>query len=105
MGIFDEREKAFETKYFQDQDLEFKILVRRDKLFGLWAAEYAGLTGEAAQRFAVAIIDQEVEHHSILHQVQRDLKALGHDISEAELNVKLLEMHEIAREQVYTEQG
>ena len=29
MTFFDEREKAFETRYSRDQDLEFKILVRR----------------------------------------------------------------------------
>ena len=105
MGVFDDREKAFETRYFRDQDLEFLILVRRDKLFGLWAAEQAGLTGDAAQTFARSVIDSEIATHSILHKVCEDLNALGHPISEADLNVKLLEIHEIAREQVYKEQG
>ena len=105
MGVFDQREKAFETKYFMDQDLEFTILVRRDKLFGIWAAQHAGLTGEAAQAFVRDVIDTEIVTHSVLHKVFLDLTALGVDVTEAELKVKLLEMHETAREQIYKEHG
>jgi len=39
MNTFDEREKGFEAKFKHDQDLEFKIRVKRNKLLALWAAE------------------------------------------------------------------
>ena len=39
MTTFDNREKAFEDKYKHDQDLQFKVEVRRTKLLGLWDAE------------------------------------------------------------------
>ena len=103
MTFFDEREKAFETRYSRDQDLEFKILVRRDKLFGIWAAGLAGLTGDSAQAFARSVIDSEVVSHSVLHKVGQDLIAMGHTVPEADLNAKLLELHELAREQIYQE--
>jgi len=31
--------KGFEGKFIRDQDLEFKILARRNKYLGVWAAE------------------------------------------------------------------
>ena len=37
MSNFDEREKGFEAKFKHDQDLEFKIRSKRNKLIGLWA--------------------------------------------------------------------
>jgi len=100
MNPFDELNKAFERKYTQDQNLEFKILVRRDKLFGRWAAEKAGLSGEEADAFVRSVIDSEVASHSVLHKVFQDLNALGHPISENELQSKLVELQELAREQV-----
>ena len=39
MSHFDEREKGFEAKFKHDQDLEFKIRSKRNKLIGFWAAE------------------------------------------------------------------
>ncbi len=105
MGVFDEREKAFETLYSKEQDLEFKILVRRDKLFGLWAAERAGLADDSAKAFALGVIDTEIDTHSVLGKVANDLIAMGHSVSVAELKFKLAEFHELAREQIYQEAG
>ena len=45
-GGFNDREKGFEAKYQHDQETQFKITARRNKLLGLWAAEQLGL-GEA----------------------------------------------------------
>ncbi len=105
MSMFDDREKAFEAQFRNKQELEFKVMVRRDKLFGMWAAELAGLSGEKEQQFARAVIDSEVASHEVLHKVQKDLADLGKVVSEAELSVKLHEFHELAREQVYKESG
>lgn len=105
MSLFDEREKAYEAQFSNKQDLDFKVMIRRDKMFGMWAAELAGLSGEAEQNFARAVIDFEVVHHEVLHKVQSELAALGTVIPETELAHKLNEFHELAREQVYKEAG
>ena len=39
MNTFDEREKAFEAKFKQDEDLKFKLNAKRNKLLGEWAAD------------------------------------------------------------------
>ncbi|MCK5575287.1 MAG: DUF1476 domain-containing protein, partial [Sphingomonadales bacterium] len=48
MSTFDNREKAFESRFSRDGDLGFKIAARRNKLLGLWAADLLGITGDAA---------------------------------------------------------
>ena len=39
MNTFDERKKGFEAKFEKDQETEFKIRAKRNKLIGQWAAE------------------------------------------------------------------
>ena len=61
MTGFDEREKSFEKKFELDQELAFKLKVRRNKLLGLWAAGRMGLAGEAGEQYARAIA--ELRYH------------------------------------------
>ncbi len=49
MTTFDEREKDFEARFKHDQELQFKVTARRNRLLGLWAAGQMGLGGETAQ--------------------------------------------------------
>ena len=39
MKKLDERKKGYEGKFARDQELEFKILARRNKYLGVWVAE------------------------------------------------------------------
>ena len=39
---FDDRERAFENKYARDQEMQFKIVARRNRLLGKWAAQEDG---------------------------------------------------------------
>ncbi len=48
MSGFEDREKGFEAKYKVDQETQFKIIARRNKLLGEWAAAQMGITGEGA---------------------------------------------------------
>ena len=75
---FREREKAFEEKWAHDEELRFKVLVRRNRLLGLWAAGEMGLTGAAAENYAKTIIQAEVvrrDDHVVLQKIQADFKA------------------------------
>ncbi|HAQ76251.1 MAG TPA: DUF1476 domain-containing protein, partial [Hyphomonas sp.] len=38
MSTFDDRERAEEARYAFDQETQFKVMARRNKLLGLWAA-------------------------------------------------------------------
>ena len=61
MTTFNDREKAFEDKYKHDQDLQFKVEVRRNKLLGLWAAELIGLQGGEAEAYAKEVVASDFE--------------------------------------------
>ena len=61
MTTFDEREKSYERRFQQEQELAFKIKARRNKLLGLWAAERLGLKGEAAKAYARDIVALDVQ--------------------------------------------
>jgi|SRR5690348_9540635 len=71
MTTFDEREKSYERKFQQDQELAFKAKARRNKLLGLWAAERLGLTGEAAQAYARDVVAADLQKPGDRHVVDR----------------------------------
>src|SRR3546814_16451278 len=61
MSTFDERERQFEAKYSRDQDLQFKVQVRRNKLLGEWAADQIVLSGEARAAYAKEVVSADFE--------------------------------------------
>ncbi len=56
-----EIEKSHEAKYKLDEELHFKARCRRAKLFGLWAAERMGMTGDEAQQYAKRMVRLAIE--------------------------------------------
>ena len=61
MTGFDDRRKGFEAKWAHDADLRFQVEARRNRLVGQWAAGEKGLTGQAAEDFAVSVIAADFE--------------------------------------------
>lgn len=54
--LFDDRERAAEAKFAHDEEMKFLAAARRDKLFARWAAERAGLSGEAAEQLVRTLL-------------------------------------------------
>src|SRR3546814_13270953 len=81
MATFSDREKAFEDKYKHDQDLQFRTMVRRNKLLGLWVAqELLGLEGDAAETYAKEVVASDFEqpgHDDGVRKIMADLEAKG----------------------------
>ncbi|MGE5547816.1 MAG: DUF1476 domain-containing protein [Solirubrobacterales bacterium] len=105
MTTFEDREKAFEAKYRLDQETEFKVHIRRDKLLGLWAAAHLGLADDAAKAYALSVVDAEFTEpdHDACHKVMRDFAERGVGIHEDEIRREALRLQELAREQVVSE--
>ena len=61
MSGFDKRQEGFEKKFAHDEELRFKASARRNKLFGLWAAEKLGKTGTDAEAYAKQVIAADFE--------------------------------------------
>jgi hypothetical protein len=55
-GSFEDREKAYESKWAHDEELHFKVQARRNKLLGQWAAGEMGLSGVEAEDYTKATI-------------------------------------------------
>jgi hypothetical protein len=87
MTTFDDREKAFEARFAHDAALRFRVLARRGRLAGLWAAGRLGMTGEAADAYAgeVLLSDFEVPgDEDIIARLLADLAPLGVTRAEVE---------------------
>jgi hypothetical protein len=74
---FDKREEGFENQFAHDEELKFKATARRDRLFGLWAAQQLGLTGTAAEDYAKSVVIAEIETHDTFAKVRTDFDAKG----------------------------
>ena len=80
MTSFQDREKAFEAKFARDQELQFKILARRNRLFCEWAAEKMGLTREETDAYAKAVVQADFEEagdEDVIRKVLGDLTSAG----------------------------
>ena len=103
MGQFDDRERAFETKYARDEEMQFRILARRNRLLGQWAARQMGLTDEEAESYAKDVIRSDFEEageNDVIRKVLGDLTAAGVECDEDKV-VEALRNKEIeARRQI-----
>ena len=78
MTTFDAREKEFETRFKHDQELQFKITARRNRLLGLWAAQQLGLLGEAAEAYAERVVAAQLQpggNRNVVDKLAADLGA------------------------------
>lgn len=88
MKSFDEREKGYEAKFAHDAEQQFRILARRNRLFGLWAASRLSLTEVEAEAYAKSVIQADFEEagdDDVIRKVMSDLTKAGIEISEIEI--------------------
>ncbi|WP_417318925.1 DUF1476 domain-containing protein [Emcibacter sp.] len=103
MTQFEDREQTFEKKYAKDEENEFKIVARRNKLLGLWAAGLMGLDGDAASAYAKEVVEADFEeagHEDVYRKVKGDLDAKGVEVSEHQLRREMEDKLAEAREQL-----
>jgi hypothetical protein len=98
MTDFTDRERAEEAKFARDEEMAFRVLARRNRLLGQWAAEKMGLTSEETEAYAKEVVQAEFEEFGdddVVRKVLGDLTGAGCDIDEAgvraALNAKAIE--------------
>jgi hypothetical protein len=92
MSQFDDRERAFETKFAHDQEMQFKITARRNRLLGEWAAERMSLTPEEKDAYAKSVVQadfEEVGDEDVIRKLTGDLTAAQVEITDAEIRAAL----------------
>ena len=107
-GSFEDREKAFESKWAHDEELRFNIVARRNKLLGLWAAEQMGLSGDEAQEYAKSVVRADLEepgHEDVVRKVHKDFDGRNIARSDHAIRLKMEELLQIAADQIMHETG
>ena len=105
MTTFDEREMEFEARFKHDQELQFKVTARRNRMLGLWAADRMGLSGEAAQAYAKEVVDAEFHggDRHVVAKIAADLAAKGAAVTEAQVKFQLDHLAAQAKQQIMHE--
>jgi hypothetical protein len=92
MTTFDNREQAFENKFARDEEFQFKVTARRNKLVGLWAAEKMGLTPEESDSYAKSVVQADFEEagdEDVVRKLLGDLTSAGVEVDEASVRAAL----------------
>lgn len=92
MTTFDDRERAFETNYARDQEMQFKVAARRNRLLGAWAAGLMGLTEAEADAYAKDVVRADFEEagdEDVIRKLLGDLTSAGVDIDDARIREAL----------------
>ena len=92
MTTFEDRERAFESIYARDQEMQFKVVARRNRLLGQWAAKKMGLTEAEADAYARDVIRADFEEagdEDVIRKILGDLTSAGIEIDEATIRQAL----------------
>src|SRR3954469_24004690 len=103
MTQFDDRERAFEAKYARDEEMQFRITARRNRLLGQWAARRMGLTEAEADAYAKDVVRADFEEageHDVIRKLLGDLTAAGVDCDEDSIREALRNKEIEARRQI-----
>ena len=103
MTQFDERERAFEIKFARDEEMKFRILARRNRLLGEWAARQMGLSEIEAESYAKDVVRSDFEdagEHDVIRKVLGDLTSAGVECDEQEVRDALRNKEIDARRQI-----
>ena len=88
MTQFNDRERAFEAKFARDEEMQFRIIARRNRLLGEWAARLMGLSDVETEAYAKDVVRADFEEagdEDVIRKVLGDLTAAGVDIDEGRI--------------------
>ncbi|WP_310467562.1 DUF1476 domain-containing protein [Sphingomonas sp.] len=103
MSQFNDRERAFESKYARDEEMQFRILARRNRLLGEWAARQMNLSEAETASYAKDVVRADFEEagdEDVIRKVLGDLTAAGVECSDAAIREALGHKEVEARRQI-----
>ena len=108
MTTFDDRERAFEAKFAHDEEMKFRVIARRNRLLGEWAARKMGLSDVETEAYAREIVHAEFEEggdEAVIRKLIGDLTSAGVDLDEAQIREALGHREVEARRQMIEAQS
>ena len=108
MTTFDDRERAFEAKFARDEEMQFRVLARRNRLLGEWAADKMGLSDAEKDAYAKDVVRADFEEagdEDVIRKLLGDLTSAGVEIDDAAIREALGHKSVEARRQLMEAQG
>ncbi len=106
MTTFKDRENAFEKQFEHDQEIQFKVNARKNKLLGLWAASQLGKSGADAEAYAKEVVMADFEKpgdSDVVAKLMGDLSAAGKSADEQAIRKQGERLLAEARQQIMSE--
>ena len=88
MNKFDDREKSFEKKFANDQELQFKIAARSNKYLAEFVSSRLGKSEEEKKAYIQEIIKADMEEagsEDVFRKIKNDFKLASIDIGDLEI--------------------
>ena len=104
MNTFDERKKAFEAKFLQDEDLKFKLRAKRNKKIAEWAADLLNKTGD--ENYIKEVRESDLEKpgdDDIIDKLLNDFSTSNISINRDEIISKINEYENNVKEEMMSE--
>ena len=106
MNTFDDRKKAFEAKFIQDAELQFKLKAKRNKCLGEWAAEE--LQKENKEDYIKEVRESDLEKpgdEDIFDKIMNDFLDSNKSLSKEDLQEKFNECEDRAKKELISEKS
>lgn len=103
MSNFEKRERAEESKFASNEELEFKATARRNRALGLWAAGLLGLSDDSAQKYADTVVAADLHvkgDDDVYNKVAKDFADAKIEVSEHKIRREMAEMLNAEREKL-----
>jgi hypothetical protein len=104
----DDRERAFDPELAHDEEMRFRIMARRNKLLGHWAANLMKLSPVEAEAYAKDVVRADFEEageEDVIRKLLGDITGANIEIDEAAIRQALTEQTVEARRQLLEAQG
>ena len=92
MTNFSDRERAEEAHFAHEEEMQFRIHARRNRLLGQWAAELMGLSAAESESYAKSVVQADFEEagdEDVIRKLLGDLVSAGIEVSEADVRAAM----------------
>ena len=101
MNTFKDREKGFEKKFANDQEADFRINAKRNKLLANWVADILKFNEDQKKNYIMEVIKadfQEAGDEDVFRKIKKDLE--GKNIQDTEIRQKMSQFLEAAKKEI-----
>ena len=106
MTTFDDRKDAYENKLAHYQEKDFKVVARRNKLLGLWAADKLHKPAYEHDAYAKEVVMSDFDEpgdDDVVRKIVKDFGKAGINLTEQDIRQEMNRLLALAREQIAKE--